>query len=209
MPGLALAVSAPPPEYEYQMLVTNLTEELLSVSGLYAQRADAENVCDELKNQWGWGGFTTKNLRRCQMAARNVALIYNGWNLFVRCAEPERPREAVTSRPLLLCAVGRVIESGRQITLRLTSTHGEAAADGREPVPERAAEHCGAVEFRPTLRTHLGADIESLAATGGVTARPQRLRNAAPLRPHHFQRVLRVDYPTPTAEPPSQLPFLG
>jgi hypothetical protein len=27
----------------------------------------------------------------------------------------------------LLCAVGRVIESGRQITLRLTSTHAEAA----------------------------------------------------------------------------------
>jgi hypothetical protein len=127
LPWPALAVSGPPPEYEYQVLVTNLTEELLSVSGLYAQRADAENVYDELKNQWGWGGFTTKDLLRCQVAARNVALIYNWWNLFVRCAEPERPREAVTSRPLLLCAVGRVIESGRQVTLRLTSTHGEAA----------------------------------------------------------------------------------
>ena len=127
LPWPALAVSAPPPAYEYQVLATNLTEELLSVSGLYAQRADAENVYDELKNQWGWGGFTTKDLLRCQVAARNVALIYNWWNLFVRCAEPERPREAVTSRPLLLCAVGRVIESGRQITLRLTSTHAEAA----------------------------------------------------------------------------------
>lgn len=127
LPWPALAVSGPPLEYEYQVLVTNLTEELLSVSGLYAQRADAENVYDELKNQWGWGGFTTKDLLRCQVAARNVALIYNWWNLFVRCAEPERPREAVTSRPLLLCAVGRVIESGRQITLRLTSTHAEAA----------------------------------------------------------------------------------
>ncbi len=45
----------------------------------------------------------------------------------VRGAEPERPREALTSRPLLLCAVGRVIESGRQITLRRTITHAEAA----------------------------------------------------------------------------------
>jgi hypothetical protein len=127
LPWPALAMSAPPPAYEYQVLATNLTEELVSVSGLYAQRADAENVYDELKNQWGWGGFTTKDLLRCQVAARTVALIYNWWNLFVRCAEPERPREAVTSRPLLLCAVGRVIESGRQITLRLTSTHAEAA----------------------------------------------------------------------------------
>ena len=45
----------------------------------------------------------------------------------MRCAEPERPREAVTSRPLLLCAMGRVEESGHQLTLRLTSTHAEAA----------------------------------------------------------------------------------
>ncbi len=39
------------------MLVTNLTEELLAVSDRYRQRADAENVYDELKNQWGGGGF--------------------------------------------------------------------------------------------------------------------------------------------------------
>jgi len=114
-------------EYEYQVLVTNLKVELLSVADLYRQRADAENVYDELKNQWGWGGFTTKDLLRCQVSARNVALIYNWWNLFVRCAEPQRAREAITSRPLMLCSVGRIIESGRQVTLRLTSTHAEAA----------------------------------------------------------------------------------
>jgi hypothetical protein len=127
LPWPALVVSGPAPEYEYQILVTNLTEELLSVSGRYAQRADAENVYDELKSQWGWGGFTTKDLLRCQVAARTVALVYNWWNLFVRCVEPERPREAVTSRPLLLCAVGRLVESGRQVVLGLTSTHAEAA----------------------------------------------------------------------------------
>jgi len=122
-----LALCGPAPEYEYQVLVTNLTEEMLSVADLYRQRADAENVYDELKNQWGGGGFMTRDRVRCQVAARNVALVYNWWSLFVRCAEPERPREAVTSRPLLLCAVGRVIESGRQLTLRLTSTHAQAA----------------------------------------------------------------------------------
>ena len=56
-----------------------------------------------------------------------VALVYNWWSLFVRCAEPERPREAITSRPLLLHAIGRVITSGRQTILRLTSSHAEAA----------------------------------------------------------------------------------
>jgi hypothetical protein len=127
LPWPDLVMSKPAPEYEYQVLITNLDEELLSLSSLYTQRADAENVYDELKNQWGWGGFTTKDLLRCQGAARNVALVYNWWSLFVRCAEPERPREALTSRPLLLCAVGRIIESGRQVILRLTSTHAEAA----------------------------------------------------------------------------------
>jgi hypothetical protein len=32
---------------------------------------------DELKNQWGWGGFTTHDLGRCRLAARLVALFYN------------------------------------------------------------------------------------------------------------------------------------
>jgi hypothetical protein len=115
------------PEYEYQVLVTDMSENLATAVALYRQRADAENVYDELKNQWGWGGFTTRDLLRCQVAARMVALVYNWWSLFVRCAEPERPREAITSRPLLLHAIGRVITSGRQTILRLTSHHAEAA----------------------------------------------------------------------------------
>jgi len=85
------------PEYEYVVLVTNLEENLLTVMHLYRQRADVENAYDELKNQWGWGGFTTRDLLRCQIAARMVALVYNWWNLFVRCAQPERAREAITS----------------------------------------------------------------------------------------------------------------
>ena len=55
-----------------------------------------------------------------------VALVYNWWNLFVRCAEPARAREALTSRPLLLHAVGRVIKSGGQTKLIITSNHAEA-----------------------------------------------------------------------------------
>ena len=113
--------------YEYVMLVTNTDWDLVGLGGLYRQRADSENTIDELKRQWGWGGFVTKDLLRCQVAARNVALIYNWWSLFVRCAEPERPREAVTSRPLLMCAVGREIKHAGQTTIVLTSTHAEAS----------------------------------------------------------------------------------
>lgn len=113
-------------DYEYQALVTNLTLEVLGVADLYRQRADCENSYDELKNQWGWGGYMSRDLLRCQVAARNVALIYNWWSLFVACAEPTRGREAITSRPLLLQAVGRLTESGRQLRMLLTSTHAES-----------------------------------------------------------------------------------
>lgn len=115
------------PLYEYVVLVTNLKENLTTLLHLYRQRADVENAYDELKNQWGWGGFTTRDLLRCQMAAWTVALVYNWWSLFVRCADPQRAREATTSRPLLLYAVGRIIRSGGQTTLRITSHHAEAA----------------------------------------------------------------------------------
>jgi hypothetical protein len=114
------------PVYEHVVLVTNLSENLLTIAHLYRQRADVENAYDELKNQWGWGGFTTRDLLRCQVAARMVALVYNWWNLFVRCAEPARAREAITSRPLLLHAVGRIVKTGGQTILRLTSNHAEA-----------------------------------------------------------------------------------
>lgn len=115
------------PLYEYVVLVTSLQENLLTLLHLYRQRADVENAYDELKNQWGWGGFTTRDRLRCQVAARMVAQVYNWWNLFVRCADPTRAREAITSRPLLLYSVGRLIKSGGQTTLRITSNHAEAA----------------------------------------------------------------------------------
>ncbi len=115
------------PDYEYAVLVTNTELEMLSLARLYRERADSENTIDELKRQWGWGGFVTKDLLRCQVAARNVALIYNWWSLFVRCADPMRPREAVTSRPLLMYAVGREVSHAGQTTLILTSTHTQAS----------------------------------------------------------------------------------
>lgn len=111
------------PIYEYMVLVTNDTMPVVSLSQLYRDRADCENVIDEIKNQWGWGGFVTRDLDRCRIIARLVALVYNWWNIFARLANPEKHQEAITSRPLLLHAVGRVVTSGRQKSLRLTSTH--------------------------------------------------------------------------------------
>ena len=60
---------------------------------------------DELKNQWGWGGFTTQDLARCLLMARLVARVYNWWTLFVRLAHPHKHFEVIVSRPLLLHGV--------------------------------------------------------------------------------------------------------
>lgn len=110
--------------WEYAALVTSLDSEILTLGQLYRDRADCENAFDELKNQWGWGGFTTHDLKRCRLAAGMVALIYNWWSLFVRLADPEHHREAITTRPLLLSAIARQTQHAGQMRLTISSTHG-------------------------------------------------------------------------------------
>jgi hypothetical protein len=109
--------------YEYVVLVTNESLPIVGLAQLYRDRADCENVFDEIKNQWGWAGFVTHDLKRCRIVARLIALFYNWWNVFTRLAQPDRHLEAITSRPLLLQAVGRLVSTGRRKIIRLTSTH--------------------------------------------------------------------------------------
>jgi hypothetical protein len=111
--------------WEYAVLVTSLDSEILSIGQLYRDRADCENVFDELKNQWGWAGFTTSDLKRCRLMAGLVALFFNWWNLFARLADPNHHREAITSRPLLLQAIGRQTSHAGRTTVTVTSSHGE------------------------------------------------------------------------------------
>jgi hypothetical protein len=113
-------------KYEYAVLVTSLKAGIITLAQHYRDRADSENPFDELKNHWGWGGFTTQDLGRCQIMARHTALIYNWWNLFSRLAVPEKHIEAMTSRPLLLHAVGKQSHHAGQTILTLTSMHAES-----------------------------------------------------------------------------------
>ena len=114
-------------KYEYQVLVTSLDEELLTIAQHYRDRGDCENCFDELKNQWGWGGFTTHDLRRCQIVSRLVALVYNWWSLFARLVNPDQHHEAITSRPLMLHAIGRKTTHAGQTIVTVTSTHAKVA----------------------------------------------------------------------------------
>lgn len=109
--------------WEYAVLVTNSTYPLAAFGQLYRDRADCENGFDELKNQWGWGGFTTQDIERCQSSARAVALVYNWWSWYCRAAKPGARMEAITSRALLLAGVGRAVKHAGQTTLYLTPMH--------------------------------------------------------------------------------------
>jgi hypothetical protein len=111
--------------YEYAVLITSLSDEIITIAQHYRDRADCENIFDELKNQWGWGGFTTQDIKRCRLMARVVGLIYNWWNLFARLAKPDKHLEAITSRPLLLHSVGKQTTHAGQTRILITSTHGK------------------------------------------------------------------------------------
>ena len=84
-----------------------------------------------MKNQWGWGGFTTHDLARCRLAARLLALFYDWWTIFVRLVDPSLHREAITSRPLFLSAIATRTRHARQTTIRVTSSHAKAKPAAR------------------------------------------------------------------------------
>ena len=116
----------PQKKMEYAAVVCSTDLPLDAVPTLYAERADCENVLDELKNQWGLSGFTTQDLNRCRLMARLTALVCNWWNVFVRIAEPAEHMEAITSRPELLYVIAMVITHGGKKVLRLCSHHENA-----------------------------------------------------------------------------------
>ena len=147
----------PTARFEYAVLVTTTAYDIFALAQLYRDRADAENNFDELKNQWGWGGFTTQDLSRCRLIARAVALVYNWWTLFVRLAQPHKHFEAITSRPLLLHGVATQTRHGGQTRLTITSTHARQA------------------KIQAVL-TNLAAFLNQLKSTAKQLTNTQRLR---------------------------------
>ena len=168
----------PTARYEYAVLITSTQHEIVTLAQLYRDRADAENNFDELKNQWGWGGFTTQDLARCRLMARMVALVYNWWNLFVRLAQPHKHFEAITSRPLLLHGVATQTRHAGQTRLTITSTHAKQ----------------GAIQ---AVLTSLADFLRSLKATAEQSTDAQRLRA---ILARAFAKFM-----LPTSDPPTLL----
>lgn len=156
--------------WEYAVLVSNTDHSLDAIGQLYRDRADSENGFDELKKQWGWGGYTTHDLERCNLSARAVALVYNGWTWYVRLAHPQARREAITSRPLLLSGVARMPPACRS---------------------EALADHPDACRRRPNSG-HAGRDPHGFGSRSdncATVTRPRTLARAGAL--HHRSNTRR------------------
>jgi len=115
------------PEDDVAVYVTNLEKHEATpeqIALLYAQRADTENVFDELKNQWGFRGYCSQRAVVTELAARLVLLTYNLWSLFTRLMglTPGHHSEAVTSRRDFLFLAAQVVASGRQRVVKLAVT---------------------------------------------------------------------------------------
>jgi hypothetical protein len=112
------------PEDAVAVYVTNLEKDEAKpeqIALLYAQRADTENVFDELKNQWGFRGYCSRRAVLTELAARLVLPTCNLWRLFTRLLglTPGHHSEAVTSRRDFLFLAAQVVESGRQRVVKL------------------------------------------------------------------------------------------
>ena len=108
------------------VLVTSLDEQAFPTQVIpkhYRDRADAENCFDELKNQSGSNGYTSRRLAPSRLMANLVALVYNWWNLYLRFYDEEHHREAIRTRPMLMSGVGRQIQSGGRRTVKVSVLH--------------------------------------------------------------------------------------
>ena len=74
----------------------------------------------------GLGGFVTQDLARCRLAARMIALFYDGGASSGCSGRAGRQMEAITSRPLLLHAIATRVRHARQTTITVASSHARA-----------------------------------------------------------------------------------
>ncbi len=115
-------------KHEFAVYVTNLPAayNAWQIQQLHRERADAENVFDELKNPWGFSCFCAKARLHHQLAARLLLLICNLWVLFVRFIVPHKHTEARRGRRWLLLIAGRLVQSGRQKEVQISLRGGRA-----------------------------------------------------------------------------------
>ena len=113
--------------YEWYALVTDLDMDARDILPPCRGRGDCENVFDEMKNQWGWGGFTAHSLAQTALFAGLSVIAANLWNIFTRLGGDGSHREAATSRPLLQSCIARLTRHARQGVITIYTAANEKA----------------------------------------------------------------------------------
>ena len=90
---------------------------------------DCENIFDEMKNQWGWSGFTAHSLKQTALFAGMAVIAANLWNVFTRLGDDGSHHEAVTSRPLLQSCIARLSHHARQGIVTIYTATSERARE--------------------------------------------------------------------------------
>lgn len=152
------------PHGETVVIYDNLPESFnpWQIQQLYRDRADTENVFDELKNQWGFSGFCAKSRATTELAARLLLLVYNLWVLFVRFIVPQKHTEAKRGRRWFLLIAARLVESGRQKEMQVSISGGWA--DQLRTGYTRITEWLRTTA--PQLKYRMTADDHDLASVG-------------------------------------------
>ena len=114
--------------YEWYALVTDLDMDARDVLPLYRERGDCENIFDEMKNHYGWGGFVTQDMKRTAIVAGLSAFVANVWNIFCRIGGDGSHKEAITTRRRLQGCVARISRHGRRNSITVYTAGKEDAA---------------------------------------------------------------------------------
>jgi hypothetical protein len=109
-------------KHEFAVYVTDLPPDsnAWQIHQLYRDRADTENVFDELRIQWGFSGIFAKARATTELAARLLLMAYNLWMLFVRFIVPHKHTEAKRGWRWFQLIAGRLVQSDRQKELQMS-----------------------------------------------------------------------------------------
>ena len=107
-----------------------------------------------------------------------MALIYNWWSVFVRLANPEARREAITSRPWLMASIGCKTKDTGQTCITLTGLHARFA-DARARLTRVSAllqSWCDKIteQFRAEIVWQRVCDYLKQLLAGGYTKKKRR-----------------------------------
>ena len=215
--GLGLSDDGGPPQlafveigeaadvYEYSVLVTSLDEDVEAFGQLYRDRGDGENIFDEMKNQWGWGGYTTHDLARCRLrgaaACAHLQLVEH-LRPARRSPPPSRgdhqpsPVPDGDRHPHPSCAAN---DDPRDELARQGRARRPGAC-GRRRLPAGPGQKCGAVDPPANMASDLVARLP------GLPQRPPPPRPAPPRA--KLMQPKREKSLTPKRHI-GQLPFLG